>query len=808
MCTCRMQVAVTTLAAVTLLSAMAFADPPEVESSWQPQYHPTLRVKRAPGKIKIDGDLSDPGWQGAEAAKNFTQHHPVQEVAPPVRTEAFMTYDDENVYFAAVCYAPAGTVRASLCERERIFGDDNIGFFFDTFGDATRAYVINLNPYGIPYDALWSRGWGEDGSFDLIFESSGIVTDSGYQVEMAIPYSSLRFPNKPVQEWRVDFYRHHQRESHYSISWATYDLNEQCWPCRWGTVTGIENVSPGKGYEIMPTFVAHQSGSLPDRSDPSLSLANGDIYGEMSVQGKYAMSSNVTFEAAYNPDFSQVESDAVQIDVNAATSYYYPERRPFFQEGIDLFRTNFAIVRTRTVNKPLFAGKFSARFGKFSVATLSAYDEHTSIIIPLEDGNLSASAGKNMANMIAARRTLGRNTDVRLVATDRRIEGGGSGTVLSLDGHIGLSGMDQIRWQVMGTHTDELDGERPQPYWDVDTSFNIDSTIAGVDSTWIDPAIYFDNGRHTADMDGESFSGYGFLFGHSRGTRYWWSNLTYSERNSTYRADNGHQPTNAVKRLTGGAGYNFRFAQGLLERLSPNFGFGRIANFDNVRKNWWVSVGLNSNWRIAHTSVGGHATILNNERWRGHDFRGLWSVSLWFSMTPSSALEFGCDGMHRKDIGRWERPSPVYDLETTTSYWATIRPSDRLAISPSFNHSQGTAAEPLEREVNDGTVIVENVRLWKGYTARVRLNYQFSRELNLRIISQYSSFSERLEFDPLITYRINPFSIFYIGATHDFRTCDVEYPEYTDKNDNPFIHQETRMTDRQFFMKLQYLFQI
>ena len=136
------------------------------QTTFVPQYNPTLKAHRAQGEIKIDGELNDPGWLGAQPATNFTEHSPGQEVAPPVRTEAFVAYDENNLYLAAICYADPNTVRASMCERERIFDDDNIGFFFDTFGDASRAYIININPYGIPYDAMWSSGWGEDGNFD------------------------------------------------------------------------------------------------------------------------------------------------------------------------------------------------------------------------------------------------------------------------------------------------------------------------------------------------------------------------------------------------------------------------------------------------------------------------------------------------------------------------------------------------------------------------------------------------------------------------------------------------------------------
>jgi hypothetical protein len=227
--------------------------------NYQPVYSPTLHVSRAAGPIKIDGKLDDPGWQGAARATNFAEHNPGDQTQPPVETEVLITYDDEYLLVAFLCFDDPKAVRASLCERDEIWSDDYAIVLIDSYAEATWAYEISANPYGIQGDVLWSRSGGEDAGFDLIYESVGMITGQGYQVEMAIPFSSLRFPNRQAQIWKMDFWRNHPREDRGQYSWAAYDRDDPCWPCQWGTVTGIENVQPGKGFEILPSLAPQRS---------------------------------------------------------------------------------------------------------------------------------------------------------------------------------------------------------------------------------------------------------------------------------------------------------------------------------------------------------------------------------------------------------------------------------------------------------------------------------------------------------------------------------------------------------------------
>lgn len=467
---------------------LLLAVPPAIaQPEFTPVFHPEMKVTKSAGEIKIDAFLEDTGWEGAAIADHFHEVEPGDNFRPPVETTVFVTYSEDYLYLSAICYDNPSEIRATLSPRDRM-GGDNIGFFIDTYGDATWAYTINVNPFGVQADGLWSDGFGEDSMFDLVFESAGRITDSGYQVELAIPFSSLRFPNTEEQTWRIQFWRHHYRDTHYSITWAAHDRNESNWVRNWGTLIGIKNVSPGKGIEIIPAWTGSMAGALEVDSDGKLDFKDDDPHGELSLSGKYAVSSNIIVDATVNPDFSNVESDAFQIDVNSATALAYPEKRPFFQEGSDLYRTRLNLVYTRSINEPDFAARLTARMGRTSISFLSAHDEHSPFIIPFEETSSGLIiGGKSFSNILRVRRTLGSGSQVGMLITNRYWEGGGSGTTYSTDATLRFSRRITLRAQAVGSHTVEPDNS------------NLTSGLEG---------YRFDNDRHTASFDGESFGGY------------------------------------------------------------------------------------------------------------------------------------------------------------------------------------------------------------------------------------------------------------------------------------------------------------
>ncbi len=745
----------------------------EGSDAFRPVYHPTLEVTKTPGYIKIDGYLNDPGWSGSARAENFVENSPGDQVKPEVETQALITYDDDRLYVAFICHENPTTIRAALCERDRLWtNQDMVGFFIDTYGDASWAYTLNVNPYGVQMDALWSPTTGEDGSYDLIWESAAQITDSGYQVEMAIPFSSLRFPNQAQQIWKVDFYRHRYRESHYEYSWAAYDRDEPCWPCQWGTVSGIENVQPGKGIELLPSVMAFQSGDLTGAgtTERPYDFVNHDPDGEASVGAKYAITSNVIAEATYNPDFSQVESDAAQIDVNTSFALFYPERRPFFQEGSDLFRTWVNLFYTRTINDPQFAGKATARIDRASIAHVVARDEHSPIIVPFEESSAYLLAGKSISNIFRYRQGFGTDSHVGLLATDRRLEGGGSGTLLNLDSQLLLHRNFRLQFQLIGSHTVESDDSR------LTSQINQAMDIGLIDST-------FDSGSHTSAYDGESYSGHAVILILRERSRHFSLDATYQELSPTFRADNGFQTYNNRRQTDLAVGYTHYFDNAFVDRANPHVQVGTVWNFEGQKKDQYVWFNVHTYLKVAQIYLR-TMHMRSAERFGGVQYDNIWTWQQSGSASLGNLLDFGGSIVYARNIAR---RLLVPSKETMLSLWANLKPLDRLLVETRYDFHNSYHGKTGEK-------------LFEGYIARTRLNFQMTPELSLRLVVQYNDFYRTWDIDPLLTYRLSPFSVLYLGSAYEYCRFDCLGDDGTE--------QATRMTSRQFFMKLQYLFQI
>jgi hypothetical protein len=728
-------------------------------AAFVPVYLPQMAIFRASGAIQIDGLLDDAGWKDAAKAGNFAEHNPGDQTKPEVDTEVMLAYDDANLYVAWLCYDDPDEVRATFCERDDIFSDDYVILCIDTFGEGALAYEIAANPYGIPGDLLYSAAYGEDITYDMIFDTAARITDFGWVVEMAIPFESMRFPAAHEQEWRVDLWRNRPRESRFQYSWAAYDRDEDCWPCQWGTINGITGVKPGTGVELLPALVAHQSGFLNDDGD----FRNDNVTGDLALGISCDISSELTAEATINPDFSQVESDVAQLDVNTTFALFYPERRPFFQEGSDLFNTYFTALYTRSINDPLVAGKSTWRKGRNSVAYLSARDDHSVIILPFEESSEFVSNGKSYSNIVRARHDFGNQSHLGFVGSDRRFDTGGSGTLAGLDGQYRFSPSNGARFQVLASHTEEVNN----PSLVDDEAFN---------------AMTFDDGRHTARLDGESYWGHAAYASLFRNTRNYWAGVDYWERSPTFRADLGFEPSNSwhLGQLWFGGIKHFD-NNGILENINTDWNLAQKYNFDGVKKDEWVDANLSFNYRAAQTNT--HTRYMaSNELFGGTQFDGIWLIHNCFTTQPSHSWRFG--GYY--DYGhRIARQDLVMGKEIVWGLWANVKPIDRLLLSPSLDYISSDNLDTDER-------------LFSQALFRMRTSVQISREFSARLVLQYNDSGDTWEVDPLVTYQINPLTVFYFGSTYNFRDLTLEEDG----------RAGWAKTGRQYFMKIQYLWQL
>ncbi len=755
--------------------------------SFEPVYNPTLEISQAAASIDIDGHLNDAGWENATWSSSFVERNPGDNTEPLVDTRVGITYDDKNLYVAFVCADDPSAVRATMCQRDQFQGDDAVVVLLDTYGDATWAYEFFVNPYGVQKDYLWTNIVGEDPGYDLVWNSAAQITPSGYQVEMSIPFSSIRFPNRDVQTWKMDFWRSHPRESYHQYSWAAYDRNEQCWPCQWGTVNGIRNVRPGKGIEILPSMVAYQNGSVSNPFDPEVPFDNEDLDGQLGLSGKYAINSDVTLEAALNPDFSQIEADATQIDVNTPIALYFPERRPFFQEGRDIFRTLFNSFYSRTISDPQLATKLTGRSGQYRFGMISAVDEQSIYIIPLEESSFRPfDVGKSYVNVFRGMRSFGESSQIGLIYNDRRYEVGGYNSVLALDHNFRIGRNYTFDGQYVLTVTEEPD----------------DTTLQNSSRT-------FNDGKHTVGFDGESFTDYAFISRFQRNARHWNFMLNYNQVGKSYRTETGYDPWVDYRDFSTYSGYNIYMEDGLFERMTPQIYAETRWNFDGERKWTHVNASWSSRLRFKQTNLS--LSYRNgDELWSGIRFNDLWRVSGNMNARLNSSLGVGLG------VERGVEPAlNVLEKGNETSFYADIdfKPFDRLVIEPTFNY--------LRSDQRNG-----DETLFENYVLRTRFRYQATNALSLRLVVEYTyrdvlvasqGAGDEVEYlsikdkywtvDPLITFRLSPFSVFYIGATYAFERLPYDTYPYYSTDPNPDLNPKWDMSSRKFFMKIQYLFQ-
>jgi len=782
------------ITALIAMSLLIIGIPALTAAESTPVFNPSLHIDKTDADISVDGKLGDAGWYGAAHVNNFVERNPGENIEPLVETEVLVTYDDDKLYVAFICYDDPGAIRATMCQRDQFNGDDAVIVLLDSYSDANWAYEFRVNPYGIQKDLLWTNIAGEDSGFDLIWESAAHITDSGYQVELAVPFSSIRFPGSELQNWKMDFWRSHPRDSYHQYSWSAHNRNEQCWPCQWGTVSGIRDVKPGKGLEILPSIISNQSGSM-NYGDSTISpYDDGDIDGEVSLGGKYSISSDITMEATYNPDFSQVETDAAQIDVNSTVALFFPERRPFFQEGTDIFRTLFNSFYTRTINDPQFAAKLTGRYDGYRFGFLSALDENTQYIIPFDEFSSGPiNVGESYVNVLRGVKSLGSYSHVGFIVNDRRFEDGGYNTILGVDKNLRLTRKISFDGQYLVTLNKELDNPAMSGYYNYFT---------------------FNSDKNTATFDGEEFTGYGLISRLRHNSRTWNSNITYSQVDPTYRTELGYDPWVNYRDISTYHNFNFYPQSGIFERITPGMYAESRWKYDGEHRWYHVFVGVESRLRYAQTNINLNL-IRAKERWSGVDFDNLWKFELDFNSRPSSKL-----GLY---IGYDRGVEPALNQlvkgnMNQVDLSVDLKPIDRLTIEPNLSYV-------VSHNVDNDDELYENL------VSRTRLQYQFTRALSLRLIFEYryrelwytyddADTGENVRYNraqknwnifPLLTYRINPFTIFYVGMTGNYNDLgqsafDGYYtPEYYDYNRN--IDRDWSLDNRQFFMKLQYLFQ-
>jgi len=681
----------------------------------------SLTLSSSSVTIQVDGFIEENEWLHAAVAKDYYEIIPAENKPAATETQTLVTYDEKNLYIAFKAFDDPEVVRAHQSKRDAISEDDMVGVIIDPQNNGVMAYQFYCNPFGNQGDGQ-KFGQADNGSWDALWYSSGRMTKDGYEVEMAIPFSTFRISNSDEYHWRITFMRKVPREdSERTNAWTPYDRDDPCDICQLGHIYGIKDIITRAPIEFLPSFVAAYDESIEYSSNLGFGIT-------------LPIGNSGTAEITFNPDFSQVESNATKIDINSKTALSYPETRPFFNEGIDLFNTGsfgwkpkIRTVYTRSINQPIIAAKMLGQSGNTQYGYLGARDQNTSLIIPFgEFGGTSENLGESTTNIFRLKHSLDEGSYIGGILSDRRYNRG-SGSMGGLDGLYRFNNNVQLDWQIFVSNTIEPN----------------DTTL----STSIN-GYRFNEDSLTSDLDGESFSGHSAYLSLERSGRNGGSTLMYVERTPTFRADNGYVDLNDQRELNFNMGKIIYPETELFEVLYFWFAAGRVLFYDWSSSQDWLYL---SHKGTMKGQFGYDITFLaENEFYQGERFNNNYKLMFEFEKNLSKMLSIEIEPQFGTEIIRVDEPYQARNVGIGGKI--TLKPSNEFKIHVRLNQSRSTDFDT-------------NEEIYSDLISRIRLEYQATSSLNVRFVTQYHDFEGTLDVQPLISYQPDPFSIYYIGTS-------------------------------------------
>ena len=706
-----------------------------------------FEVSPISSEVRIDGVLEEEGWTTATVVDLPYEWFPGDNVAPPVKTEALITFDEDNLYVAFKADDPnPGAIRAQLMDRDLLgtfVQDDHVGFTIDTFNDERQGFQFRVNPRGVQVDGVFSEiDAAEDFSWDAIWDSAAQLTDSGYVVEIAIPFRQIRFPRTTgPQTWGFEAFRNYPRSVRHRISSKHTDRAKDCTLCQENKLTGFQGIAPGRNLEITPTVTATRSDAID--SFPHGDLDAGDEEFEPGVTAEWGVTPNMTLSATINPDFSQVEADVLQLDVNTRFALFFPEKRPFFLEGADLYLTPLQAVFTRTVAEPSWGVKLNAKEDRDAYGMFVARDEITNLIIPGNQRSIRATIDDSvLEGVFRYRRDIGERSALGVLYTGREGQNDNDyhNRVAGLDGFFRFTQSDTVRVQYLASDT-----------------------------------LYPEELAAALGGEAEPFDGDALSVQYDHFAKLWKGFVRYIDLDPAFRADSGFIPRVDVKT---GEGQYQRFFYGTKETWYAQASVGvhalRTEDHGGTLTDQVAEVfgTLNGPLQSAFELRLGK----NKEFFRGTTF-DLDRQQVGFGINPTGRIRLALNARFGDEI----------DL-------ATARLGETVILNPAVQLRLGQGLNVLLQYARQH-LDVQGDRVFDVDIAQTRIVYQFNVRTFVRAVLQYQDFNrgalneEDLFGQFLFSYKINPQTVLFAGYD-DTRFGQNEF--------------DLTQTNRSFFLKVGY----
>ena len=744
-----------------------------------------VRIPRVEATVTIDGVLGEPVWKSAARLTGFTQYRPIDSRPAADSTEVLVWYAPDAIYFGIRAYEAHGNVvRATLADRDNIDADDNVQILLDTFNDRRRALLFAVNPYGAQEDGVRSEGLAGaagganagfrfDGVIDLnpdyVYQSHGRLTPFGYEVEVRIPFKSLRYQSGATQDWGLQVVRITQHTG-YEDTWAPVVRASASYLIQSGSLKALTGMRRGLVMDVSPEFT-----SRVDGSPGATSYGYGTVDPQLGLNLRWGVTQNLSLTGTANPDFSQVEADVGQVTVNQRFALFFPEKRPFFLEGLEQFDTPNALIYTRRIVSPIAGAKLTGKIGGTAVAYIGAVD----------DAGISGGDNNSMVNLLRLRRDLGASSTLGLAYTDR-IDRDGYNRVLGADARVIWKKIWFTEAQFVGSWTQDASGTRAGELWDV-TLYDLTGRSYGNhgELVGISPDFKASSGfvNRVGVVQARIFNRFS-IYGKpgallEQGTTFFMIQPTWRYRDFPGSTLEGTLGETILLTLKGGWGVNANW-QNNHQRFDPP----EYASY-------------------ATDSAGAPFPI-------PHGLYNLWSGNVGFN-TPNRTLTFSAN------IGTGQGPifaEAAAGRGLNTFLGLTWKPTSALRIDGQWVHGR------INR-TRDGS------RFSTANIPRLKIEYQLTRAIFFRYVGQYEAEDQAALLDPRTgqpLYRFDPDSSKYFVAgpdvRHSFRNDllfsykptpgTVFFFGYGSSLSEPtaFTFRDLRRTSDGFFLKASYLFRM
>lgn len=709
---------------------------------------PGVPATRTSEPLHIDGLPNEKAWSTAPPIGEFLLMAPRESQAPDESTVVRVLYDDKRIVFGIWCQARR-PLRASLTPRDQITDGDHIAIHLDTEGDGQRAYIFAVNPWGVELDGILTQD--PDFKWDAVWDAASRRGADAWTAEISVPFRAMRFPARAVRPWRLWIRREVTAWNEVSV-WPLYRFSEAGRVMlQAADLTGLESMHSGRSLWVEPYVFGSLAGTRESALPTGMTPWTDERTRKAGADVQTALTSALTLNATWNPDFSQIEADALQIDLNQRFPLQYDEKRPFFLEGAENFSTPLEMIYPRRMADPDAGIKLTGRIGAANTGVLAVRDRGGASLAGSGAGfdglswrgdfgiarvQFPFASGSNVGVLVA-----GHEQRASAEGIPGRADSSSSNGILALDSQLRLSD----RWTFEGqlARSSAREERTFAPAGQADSAY----------SDWIGVARL--NYRDRA-----------------RDIRFGWRTV-----GPDYRNELGFEERVGVTYRRVNFGWDLFPEKGVAQRVTPRL--DALVLHDRTGRPEYADINPNVEFlfRKSRFLIAGFHTY--EEHWLNRNYAQqrvhvYYEDLEWRPLTWTIEAQIG-DGIY------YGPTDPESFLAWTETYeaTATLRPSPRVAAAIDFQRLR----------VARGVAYGEVINLW---LLGVNTNVQFTKRLYARLYPQYDSDAEHLDLNGLVGYLLHPGTVVYAGVNGGFDR----------------IEARQRPTRRQFFAKASYRFSL